>query len=238
MNRSFTLLAAVALAVGRSAADDQAEARAVIDKALKAMGGEDKLKMKAAVWKARGKVKYGPCQEEREFTGTWSVSLPQRCRIAIDVGDKSLFLCVKDGDRIWTKIADLPVEDAAPGISRIFYGSWVEGLTPLGDKAFSLSLLKDEVVNDRPAVGVKVVCKDRPKVYLYFDKETGLLAGSRFFDGDDLEQSCVYSDYKEDDGFKHPTTVTLWQRGRVSMVYTVTEYKRLEKLDDKLFEKP
>src|SRR5262249_9165742 len=74
---------AVALAVaaaGAARADDQADLRKVIDKAIKAMGGEEKLaKYKAETFKMKGKF-YG-MGEGIDYTGQWQVQAPDKIRI-------------------------------------------------------------------------------------------------------------------------------------------------------------
>src|SRR5689334_10821056 len=74
---------ALALMASPAWADDAAEARAIIDKAVQAVGGEAKLAAaKAYTQKVSGKF-HGPGGVVA-FTGEWTVSLPDRLRQVTD----------------------------------------------------------------------------------------------------------------------------------------------------------
>lgn len=253
MNRIFVLPVAVALAAaGRPAtADDQADARAIIDKALKAIGGEEKAtKLKAAVWTAKGKV------QGIEFRGTWSVELPHRSRVVVQLlagGMSEIgYVGIMNGRQGWTfeyafnrEPSNKDLKEIDPENTGPFYAGSVEGLTTLRDNAFTLSVLKDGgEVGGRPVVGVRVIREDREPVHLYFDRDSGLLVKSAVLKRDRVHFETIYSDYKDFDGLKHPTKAACKMRQRPSsepepfMEYEITEFKWYEKLDDKLFEKP
>src|SRR5438034_11324562 len=67
--------------------DDANPARAVIDKAIRATGGEAKLsKLKAATWKGKGTISI--MGTEVEFTGDWALQAPEQARanVSVDIG--------------------------------------------------------------------------------------------------------------------------------------------------------
>lgn len=242
LQMSFGL--AVFLAGGAVFADDQADARALIDKAVKAIGGEAAIaKRPAAVWKAKVLFAHPPGDGKMNCVGTWSVALPARCHISLvfESDDQPFsFVFIKDGERMWTTnlTGDDVKEESGQDWTDSMYGSWVAGLTPLRDKAFTLSILRDEKVSDRPAAGVKVTREGKPAVHLFFDRETGLLVKTVFLREEEVWMECVYSGYKDFDGFKHPTKAVLTERGKPFMEQEIIEYKRVEKLDEKLFGRP
>src|SRR5262249_4502810 len=70
------------------------------------------------------------------------------------------------------------------------------------DKSFELSLLGEDKVNDRPAVGVRVAKKGHKDVNLYFDKKTWLLAKieQRKYDfqtQQEVKEERIITEYKE-----------------------------------------
>src|SRR5438128_4564344 len=84
-------------------ADDQADAKGIIDKAIKATGGEDKLaKYKAATWKGKGKINL--MGNEIEFTADAAVQPPKQSRSRIEAdfnGMKFERTQVVNGDKGW-----------------------------------------------------------------------------------------------------------------------------------------
>src|SRR5262249_46129118 len=106
--RRIVCLAAVLVvaASGAARADDPADLRKVIDKAIKAMGGEEKLaKFKAETFKMKGKF-YGT-GEAVDYTGEWQVQPPDKIRVQVDgeVGGMKVtfFTQVVNGDKVWQK---------------------------------------------------------------------------------------------------------------------------------------
>src|SRR5262245_35230189 len=101
---------ALALVVGQAPAPDEAaRARAVIDKAVQAAGGEAKLaRAKSFTQKVAGKFN-GPAGTTA-FTGEWAVNLPDQVRQTADSEtDGMKFHAVKviAGDKGWLRVNDL-----------------------------------------------------------------------------------------------------------------------------------
>ena len=82
MRRLVCLAAILALVwSGNSPADDQADMKALVNKAIKAAGGAEKLAMfKGITFKEKGTY-YGMGQGV-EFTGEWSEQMPDKMRHA------------------------------------------------------------------------------------------------------------------------------------------------------------
>lgn len=223
-------------------ADDSDKTRAVVDKALKAIGGEDKLeKLKAQTWKEKGTY-YG-MGDGVPYTANYSSQWPGQFRMEI-VG---FFTVVLDGDKGWMKMNDDTTEMNAEQLAEqkeSHYAGYVTTLTPLKDKAFTLSPLDEVQVNGRAAEGVKVTHKNHRDVNLFFDKENGLLIKSdqRAKDlengGKEVLQEAFYSDFKDIDGIKIPMKIVIKRDGKQFVEAEHSDVKLVEKLDKSVFAKP
>ena len=134
---------------GRCWADDKEEARATIDRAIKATGGEGKLvKLKAMTWKEKGTF-YG-MGDGVAYTGNYAIQLPNQFRMEIE----NVFIIVVDGDKGWTQMGGNTTEmtkDQLAEQKESMYASSVRHLTPLTDKAFTLTPLRMLRCHVRPA---------------------------------------------------------------------------------------
>jgi hypothetical protein len=231
-----------------SAADG--DARAAVEKAVKAVGGLDRLaRFPAMTWKGKGKF-YG-LGEEVEFSAESAAAMADRMRSDINFEVKAMkiqYVMAVNGDKGWSKadgaVVDMDAETLAEEKANL-YASWVARVWPLlKDPAFQLTPLGESKVGDRAVVGVKVSRKDRRDVSLFFDKDTGLLlkcevrARDVGGGGNEFAQETLYGDYQETDGVKWPRKVTINRDGRRFVEIEVQERKLLEKLDDKVFAKP
>ncbi len=253
--RTFVCLAAaLAVAAGGAArADDQADLRKVIDKAIKAMGGEEKLaKYKAETFKMKGKY-YG-MGEGIDYTGEFQVQEPDKFRVQID-GDingmkVNFFTQVVNGDKVWEKSAgeeakEVTDKDELAEVKEERNARKAESLLPLiKDKAYQLASLGDVKVNDKPAVGIRVAHKGFRDVNLFFDKDSGLpvkverVVKSKEAGGKEETQEELLSDYKDKDGIMHPMKLVINRDGKKYVDGEITEIERKEKIDDAVFAKP
>jgi hypothetical protein len=184
MFRPTPLLLALALLGPPAAARAEEAPRAVIERAVKALGGEEVLKRRVGVrMKLKGKffLPDGPAQAFPLEGETLTQPGPRsRLTFHIDVvGNKVDAVIVLDGANSWQsaygRVQDLGPEERK-SMSIFTYADRVTSLLPLlKDKGFTLTALGEENVEGRPAVGLKVSSKDRPDIHLYFDKESGLL---------------------------------------------------------------
>jgi outer membrane lipoprotein-sorting protein len=243
------LVAALVLALPTISQADDAAARAIVEKGLKALGGADNVaKFKAATFKLKGT--FHGMGAALPYVGTWSVQQPDKMRFVIEFevnNMKITFTRVFDGANGWMKIMDMTMELSAEQVAeakREAYANQVLMLLPLvKDKEFTLAALGDAEVEKRPAVGVKVSRKGQRDINLYFDKETGLPIKSERQvreeeSGRDVAQEEVYSDYKEIDGVKHAMKMVIKREGKLFVDGEVTEFKAETKLDDSVFGKP
>jgi hypothetical protein len=230
-------------------ADDEADMKALIEKAIKAHGGAEKLtKHKTVQIKIKGKVYAVMCG--LEYTGEMSVQLPGQVRSDISftiMGMNFTVIQALNGDKGWTsingKVDDLSKEAIAEAKEGMYF-QWVASLYPLTEKEFTFAPLGESKVGDKEAVGVKVSRKDHRDMNLYFDKKTNLLLKIEHQAKDvmagtaEFNQETFYEDYKEADGMQRANKILIKRDGKDYVDAETTEYKALDKLDDKEFDKP
>lgn len=239
-------------ALGR--ADDAADAKAVVEKAVKARGGADNLaKYKADVLKIKGAVHVSGL--DIDFTGEISFQQPDKSRTVIEgtvMGTNFKSTRVVNGDKGWIddllgaarQQRDMSKEELAEERESQNANS-IARLAVLTDKAYTLSTVGESKVGDKEAVGILVKRKGYRDVSLFFDKKTHLLLKSetRVKDpqgGGDTEftQEAFYDDYKKVGDLQVAHKLTIKRDGKAFLESETTEFKPEEKLDDGLFAKP
>lgn len=234
--------ALVLILAGQVRAEDPKDARAVVDKAIKAMGGAKKLeKFKAMTWKEKGTY-YG-MGDGVPYQGVLAVEWPDKFRMEIE----NVFTLVVNGDQGWMGTAGNVTamnKEQMEEQKEERYAGWVTTLLPLKEKGFELSPLGESKIDSKTAVGVKVSHKGHRAVKLYFDKDSGLLVASQYHvkaeeqGGKDLNQEVTYGNYQEVDGIKVPMKITIQRDGKRFLESENYEVKPAVKLDAKLFAKP
>jgi hypothetical protein len=235
--------------VGVGWADDRAEALKIVDAAIKAAGGEAKLdKLKIVTLKGKGTVHEGD-NEAGTVTLEGTVQGLDRFRLNLDLdimGRNQKILFALNGDKAWAKHDDR-VEDAPAEVISIIQSELIalrmaQLLTPLKDKDLKLSPLGEMKVNDRAALGIKIVRKDQPDVDLYFEKESHLPIKCELRvkepNGMEVTTAWLFSNFKETAGVKHPTKVSLSRDDKKMMEMEISEVKPEEKVDESTFTKP
>jgi hypothetical protein len=226
-----------------------AQEEALLDKAVQALGGAERLgKLDAVRWKAKGTA-FADNKEIGLTVEAQAVAL-DRARFDVDVlvDNKTISLRVgwaqgKGWAGFEQRAEDLPA-DAFKLVTANWYALRVaQMMSPLQGKGVKLSPLGELKINDRPAVGLKAAAKDRPELDLYFDRETGLPVRCAFLarEGDDKPEVAYefhFGDYKEFDGLKHFTKLVVHRDGKKFMDIDVSEVKPGEKADDSTFARP
>jgi hypothetical protein len=232
---------------GAGRAEDKAEAQKIIDKAIKASGGEENLKKwKSLTWKSKGNIHIAG--NPAPFTGEWAMTWPEKSRMSVDLdlgGQKFTFMLVYNSGKGWQSMngnTEELAQDRLDEQKENAYAGGVARLLPLKDKAYTLSVVGETKVDNKPVVGVKVSSKGHRDVTLYFDKATSLLAKTetnvKDETGTEVKQETLFSDYKDVDGVKQPLKVTIKRDGMPYVEVENSDFKRADKLDEKLFEKP
>jgi hypothetical protein len=235
------LVAAVALAgVVRAAEGD--DARAVIDRAVKAAGGEKALaKRKAMTWTTKGTY-YGMGMEI-PFTAHYALELPGKSRMEIE----NFMTRVVDGDKGWIQMMGETREMDKGELAEAradLHVNRVVSLRPLKGEGFKLSLLGDSKVGDRPVVGVKVSHAGHRDVKLFFDKNSNLLlkvesrVKSQEQGGKEATQEATYGDYTDVDGVQVPRKMTVKRDGERYVEAENSDAKFPASVPAKEFQKP
>jgi hypothetical protein len=235
-------LALLATCVSVVQSDEPKDARAILGKAIQAMGGEAKLaKQKAITWKDKGTY-YG-MGDGQPYTGEFAMQWPGQFYMDIE----GVFMIVLNGDKGWVKaggvVNDLPKEQLDLQLleqrARI-----ITSLLPLKDKEYQLKLLPDAKVEKGLASVVQVTRKDYPETKLFFSKKTGLLVKSEFRtkaaeqEFKEVNQEAYYGDYRDVDGVKRPHKILVQREGKKFVESETIEMKASEKLDAKVFGRP
>jgi len=241
----FGILMPVAGLAGEEKAD-QKTVRAVIENAIQAHGGAERLaKLNAVRWKIDGvaELSGGSIRFSAELTNR----LPDRHRVAFTVaGDTEASLRVVNGKKAWKRVdgrtEELAGDELSDALASVYHG-YVRSLNPLIKNAeFGLSLVGEAKVDDRSAVGIRVEAKGRPGINLFFDKENGLLLkAERRSLGPNRQEATLetyYRDYKSFEGVMQPTTLVLHYDGKFHMRQEVTELRFLDEIEDSHFQKP
>lgn len=229
------------------AADDK-DTQAILDKAIKALGGQEKLsKIKAATWKTKGTITFNG--NDNQFTNSTTVQGLDRFHSVFEGefdGNKVTGITVVAKDKGWRQIADNKMEldeNALANEKRRVYLQVVPmTLVQLKGKGFKVEAAGEKKVGDKPAVGLKITGPDSKDFTLFFDKESGLpvLMSAKVvgFMGEEFTQETTFADYKEFAGIKKATKVTSKRDGEKFLETQLTEFKALDTVDPKTFEEP
>jgi hypothetical protein len=245
------LTAVVLLAPVSNATADDREVAAVVGKAIKALGGEEKLSnIEAVTWKATGWMNtlfQGPahfkCTSELTIAGLDR----SRSELILEAGGgKGRTISVLNGDNAWLSWGDhIPLKPTqrAAALKRNLYLAMIPvTLAPLRDPRFKIESGRDETVGNRPAAVLNVTCPDGETIKVSFDKESGLplkVVGKALLIDDaamnlDVTQEMIYSNYKDFGGIKTAAQIDFkgdWFNRKLEVI----EFKVLKKVDPSLF---
>ncbi len=233
--------------VSSSRAEDQ-DPKAIVEKGIKALGGEENLKKARIVtWKVKGKIYFG--ENENPVTTELTVEGLDHYRSQIEgkFGDNDFKgVIILQGEKGWSKFGDdlMPLDkDRLGNEKRMVYLNVIPAtLLPLKSDGFKLEALADEKVGDKPAAVIKVTPPDKKDFTLYFDKETGLPLKIKAvvvgFDGNEFTMESSYSEFKELGGIKKATKVVSTRDGDKFFDQEITEYKPIDKAPAGSFDEP
>ena len=243
-----TLLAVVGVAPVNPARADEQEAKAVLDKAIKAIGGEEALgKAKVITWKAKGSISLGG--NDNRYTSLTTAQGLGRSRVEFEGdfnGNSVKGVIVIDGDKGWRKFGDNLMEledDAVAREKRSLYLQIVPVLlVPLKGEGFKVESAGEEKVGDKPASVLKATGPDGKDFTISFDKVSGLpvkmVATVAGFQGQDFTQETTFADYKDFGGIKRATKLESNRDGERFIEAEVDEFKVLEKAESETFAEP
>jgi hypothetical protein len=227
----------------------QDDLRAVIDKAIKAQGGEEKInKHKAGTSKSKGTVEVQGMTIG--FTEEASFRLPDKVRSVqeLDIAGTPVKIMVGfDGAKAWLNVngkdINMMLDKIADLMHEQIYLSEVTRLTNLKDKKFQLSSLGEAKVQDKPAIGIRVANKDHKDINLFFDKDTGLLVKFEHRTVDintqqEVNEERIITEFQDKDGLKEAKKAIINRDGKKYIEVEVLDVKYQDDIDDTQFSKP
>ncbi len=159
---------------------DEKDASGIIDKAIKALGGQEKLgKAQTVTWKQKGTVTFGGNDNEISITATLKGLDHYRSEFMGHFNDNDVTgLTLLKGDKGWRKFGDnehdMEGEELANEKRTIYMAIIPVTIMPVKEKGFKTEAVGEEKVGDKPAAVVKVTGPDGKDFKIYFDKESGL----------------------------------------------------------------
>ncbi len=230
--------------VGSLARSVEQEVKSILDRAIKALGGEEKLgKVDAFSWKSKGVVVFNG--NENESSNEVTVKGLDHFRREFG-NDQFHGVVVVSGDKAWRKFGDDVRElegDMLANEKRTVYLHVIPiTLVPVHGKGFKVEAAGDEKVGDKPAAILKITGPDGKDFTLSFDKESGLpvkqVARVVGFQGQEQTLETTFADYKDFDGIKKATKVEIKRDGEKFQTMELTEFKVLDKVDAGTFTEP
>jgi hypothetical protein len=220
--------------------------RALVDKAIKAYGGPDKLaKLKAVTVKSKGTIEI--MGTKLPFTKESWADLSGKFKEVMDLevgGKKTAVKTVYNGKKakIQADGKDIPLPDAVlKEFEEAIYMMKLAQLLSLQSKTIELSLLGEEQVNGKPALGVKIKSSGHRDVNVYFDKDTSLTVKVAFRAVDlqtqqEVTEERIVSEFQEVDGLKCGKKINILRDGKPVMDAEVTDMKFVDGFDANEFE--
>jgi hypothetical protein len=229
-------------------AADATDANAILDKAVQALGGAEKLgKVKAASWTAKGTITF--MGNDNPFTSRAVVQGLDHNRQEFEGefgGNPVKGVTVLAGEKGWRNSGDTHSELDQEGLAnekRTAYLALIPiMILPLKGQEFKVEAIADADVGGKPAAGIKATGPDGKDFSLYFDKENGLpvrmVAKVAGFMGDEDSQETTFSDYQDMAGIKKATKIQVKRDSEKFIDEQITEFKALDTVDAKTFAEP
>jgi hypothetical protein len=241
-------LTALLLTGSRPLAAEDKDARAIIDRALAAQGGEANL-AKAAASTVKFKGKFHSPFGDGDMTATARTQQPDRLRFELKLntgGGEFTVLQVLNGDKGWISFNGEPQEftkEIAAEAREQLHAGRVADLRGLRDPDVTVTQVGESKVGTKTAVGVRVSRKGYRDVNLYFDKDNGLLRKSETrgkdpMSGEEFTEVKLYDNYKKVNGLMVAHKVDATRNGKPHAETDLTEVTFSEKLPEATFAKP
>jgi len=241
---AFTLVMACAMARSAFARDDS-DASALVDKAIKAMGGQEQLsKIKAASWSTKGTISFQSADNSTSGKATIQGvdHLRQDVSLSVNGMDIKVIILVSGGKGTFNFNGN-PMDmdaDALANQKRLTYLTAIPmTLVALKSKDFKLAPTADATVGGKPAAGIQVTGPEGKTFKLYFDKDTGLpaqtVATVMDFMGAPFTQTTTFTAYKDIAGIKVAMHVSSKRDGDKFIESDISDFKVLDMVDPKTF---
>jgi hypothetical protein len=226
-----------------------AEPAAIVEKAIQAAGGKEKLeKQKVLSWKTKGKLTIEG--GENPFSTEVTVQGLDHMRTAFKAEFSGMPIegvTVVAGDKAWRQFGGVTMEivdDASLTNEKRSIELQVLPtlLTPLAGGQYKLAS-GGEATIDGAAADAVVVTPPRGKEFtIYFSRETGLPIGLKAkildFTGAEFEQETRYSNYAEMNGIQKAKKIVALRDGQPFLTHEVEEFQSLESAPEGTFAAP
>lgn len=241
---AITLLSFVASATAPVSADDAADAKAIIDKAITAFGGVDAVKKQSnSQWSDTGT--YHGMGDPIQYQGKYSMSLPSKSRMEI-VG---VFMIIIDGDKAWMKTSDGVMELGADDVKeqkQVLHVGYITSFVPFakGEEGYKFSLAGDADIDGEACVGVNCERDGFRSVKMEFSKKTNLLMRATYQvkaseqGNKEVSEEAYYRNWKKEDGVMSPRKMVINRDGKKYVESEPTKIEYLETIDAGVFAKP
>ena len=181
MRRFASLLLALSLVSPALLHAQDEDAKAIIERAVKAAGGADALLSRSLHSRIKGKTFSAKRESHATFEGE-NIECPdgrERMTLSMDLdGTNFKIVSVAAGDKSWTTIngelTDV-LNDPETDAQRRHVSRVLRLVPLLREKDFTITALGPSKVQGKDAVGVKVSCKGHPDVSIFFDKTSNLM---------------------------------------------------------------
>jgi hypothetical protein len=240
MNRFLGAAFIVVLTVSGSVRGDEQAAKVILDKAIKALGGEERLsKIKAFTLKGKGTVvlddKYIPFSFQMTAKGIEQYRWTYEGEAG---GEKFAGATVIDGAKGWRKLNDDIQKLEGESLDNEKRSAYLEVVPILKGEGFKLDLAAEE----KATTGLKATGPDGKDFTIRFDKESGLpisLSGKVVdADGKEFTQHTTFEVYREFEGIKVATKSSSKKDGARYIEVDGMEFKFLDKVEPDAFAEP
>jgi hypothetical protein len=240
----FMMTSSVALPVFA----DETEAKATIDKAIKAIGGEEKLTgIKAFSAKGKGQITLEGNDYDFTFDMTAKGIDKYRSSYEVEVdGKKFDGVTVLEGDKGWKKeegeVKKLDGEALAVEKRNAYLDVVPILIVPLKGNGFKLDSASDEKIGDKAVAVVRVTGPEGKDFTIYFDKESGLPVKMNGLvadgQGEEAIHETTFEDYKEFEGIKVATRSRIKRGDKRYIEIEGMEFKALVNVEPETFVEP
>lgn len=242
MFRIQTLTAVAILFLGHVGSTlAQGDAKAIVDKLIKAQGGEEKLaKIKTITWKSKGKISFGG--NENELSTVSAIQGIDRYRSDFEGAFGKGFFAI-EGDKGSSSFGGELAGDMLANQKRELYLQLIpmNTYTLKDSKSFKVEAGGEGKIGDKPADVLKITGPDGKSAMLFADKESGLVkkmtAKMVGFDGQEVEREWQFSDHKVMGGITIATKTVVSNAGEKFLENNLQEFQAMDKIDDTLFPK-
>lgn len=226
------------------AAADEQEASQILERAIKAHGGEEAM-LRAAQSRRTDTGLQAVLANDLPFVSQVTRSLPERVRLDLELDKKISTTLVLDGTRGWQKDGTGPTTPLPSARVRELreeaYVWWLATLVPLTKPGFTIASIPGIKVDGEATAGLRVTRRGYADAKLYFNVRNGLLTKieRRVAEGGrEVDKEYLYANFREFQGATLPTKEIVKVNGNRFTEMTISNYSFPEKLGAGAFGRP